>query len=303
MGTNRGYWFHIVAIVVVIVWGTTFVSTKVLINHGLSSIEIFAYRFLIAYIGIWFISRGKRLFAESVRDELLLAAAGFTGGSLYFVAENTALETTLASNVSMLVCTAPLWTALFSRLFYPRDKVASHLWAGTLIALPGMALVVFNGSFVLQINPIGDILSMIGAFAWAFYSLILRGLGERYDTVFITRKVFFYGLVTLVPFLFLPSAGFHPRALAIGAVWSNLLFLGVVASLVCFVVWNLIIKEIGVVKASNYIYLNPAVTILTAVLFLGEKITWEAILGLLLIVGGLWIAEKGFGFAKKPRNL
>jgi drug/metabolite transporter (DMT)-like permease len=297
MGKNKQYWFHMAAIATIIVWGTTFVSTKVLINNGLTPVEIFTYRFLMAYVGIWFFSREK-LFADNLKDELLLVGAGLTGGSLYFIAENTALETTLASNVSMLVCTAPLWTALLARLFYPKDKIGTNLWAGTLIALPGMALVVFNGSFVLKFNPIGDILSITGAFAWAFYSLILRNLGNRYDTIFITRKVFFYGLVTLIPFLWLPSAEFHPRALAIPAVWGNLLFLGVVASLVCFVVWNHILKEIGIVKASNYIYLNPAVTMLTAVIFLGEKITWEAIVGLFLIIGGLWIAEKGFGRTK-----
>ncbi|MDR0907177.1 MAG: DMT family transporter [Rikenellaceae bacterium] len=298
MGKSKQYWFHVAAIVTIIVWGTTFVSTKVLINNGLTPVEIFGYRFLVAYIGIWFFS-SRKLFADSLKDELLMVGAGLTGGSLYFIAENTALETTLASNVSMLVCTAPLWTALLARLFYPKDKIGKNLWAGTLIALPGMALVVFNGSFVLEINPIGDILSMIGAFAWAFYSIILRRLNKRYDTVFITRKVFFWGLVTLIPFLFIPSAGFHPEALAIPAVWSNLLFLSVVASLVCFVVWNRILKEIGIVKASNYIYLNPAVTMLTAVIFLGEKITWQALLGLFLIIGGLWIAEKGFVPVKK----
>ncbi|MDR0907933.1 MAG: DMT family transporter, partial [Rikenellaceae bacterium] len=290
MGKSRQYWFHVAAVVTIVVWGTTFVSTKVLINNGLTPVEIFGYRFLVAYIGIWFFS-SRKLVADSLRDELLFVGAGVTGGSLYFIAENTALETTLASNVSMLVCTAPLWTALLSRLIYPKDKVGANLWAGTLIALPGMALVVFNGSFVLEINPIGDLLSMAGAFAWAFYSIILRTLGKRYDTVFITRKVFFWGLVTLIPFLFLPSSRLNLAALAVPAVWSNLLFLSVVASLVCFVVWNRILKEIGIVKASNYIYLNPAVTMLTAVIFLGEKITWQAILGLFLIVGGLWIAE------------
>lgn len=293
MNTSRKYWFHVAAILTVVVWGTTFVSTKVLINHGLTPTEIFTYRFLMAYAGIWFFAP-KKLFAGSVKDELLMAAAGLTGGSLYFLTENTALETTLASNVSMLVCTAPLWTALLSRLIYPKDKVGSNLWTGMLIALPGVALVVFNGSFILQINPVGDILALTGALSWAFYSIIMRNLSGRYPTMFITRKVFFYGLVTLIPFLLLPGAKFHPQALAAPAVWGNLLFLGLVASLACFAVWNKTLKEIGVVKASNYIYLNPAVTMLTAVIFLHEPVTWAALAGLVLIIGGLWVAEKGW---------
>lgn len=299
MNTKNKYWFHIAAVLTIGIWGTTFVSTKVLIVNGLSPTEIFTYRFLMAYVGIWFFSP-KKLFADSVKDELLMAAAGLTGGSLYFITENTALETTLASNVSLLVCTAPLWTAMLSRIFYPKDKVGSNLWIGTLVALPGAALVIFNGSFILDINPVGDILSIVAALSWAFYSIVMRNVGGRYPTMFITRKVFFYGLVTLVPFLLLPGATYHPEALKIPAVWGNLLFLGLIASLACFAVWNRILKEIGIVQASNYIYLNPAFTMLAAWLILDEQITWAALAGFVLIIGGLWIAEKGFSrFGKK----
>ena len=297
MNEKNKYWFHIAAVVTIGIWGTTFVSTKVLINNGLSPTEIFTWRFLMAYAGIWFFAPNK-LFSNNIKDELMMAAVGLTGGSLYFIAENTALETTLASNVSLLVCTAPLWTAMLSRIFYPRDKVGANLWIGTLVALPGAALVIFNGSFILDINPIGDILSIVAALSWAFYSIVMRNVGSRYPVMFITRKVFFYGLVTLVPFLLLPGATWHLDALKIPAVWGNLLFLGLVASLACFAVWNRILKEIGIVKASNYIYLNPAFTMLTAWLVLGEPITWAALGGFVLIVGGLWIAERGFGKQK-----
>jgi drug/metabolite transporter (DMT)-like permease len=120
----------------------------------------------------------------------------------------------------------------------------------------------------------------------------MRDLGRRYSTMFITRKVFFWGLVTLVPFLLLPGTDYHPAALLQPAVWGNLLFLGLVASLVCFAVWNRVMKEIGVVASSNYIYLNPVFTMAAAALVLGERITWIAVAGLILIAAGLWLAER-----------
>ncbi len=251
------------------VWGTTFVSTKVLIQNGLSPTEIFTYRFVLAYVVICFFSP-RKLWSDSWRDEALMAAVGLTGGSLYFITENTALETTLASNVSFLVCSAPVWTALLSRVFTPREeRFGSGLWLGTLAAMAGSALVIFNGSFVLDLNPVGDALSIAAALSWAVYSILMRGLGRRYSTMFITRKVFFYGLVTLAPFLLLPGADYNPAALAVPAVWGNLLFLGLVASFVCFAVWNRVLKEIGVVASSNYIYLNPVFTMAAAVMVLG----------------------------------
>jgi drug/metabolite transporter (DMT)-like permease len=291
MKSQSKYLYHILAIVTMGVWGTTFVSTKMLINNGLSPTEIFTYRFLLAYITIWAFAP-RKFFADSWRDELLMVAVGVTGGSLYFIAENTALETTLASNVSLLVCTAPLWTALLSRLFYPHDKVGGNFWVGTIVALAGAALVIFNGNFILKLNPIGDVLSLTAALSWAVYSIIMRGLGKRYSTMFITRKVFFWGLVTLLPFLLLPGADYNMHALAIPVVWINLLFLGLIASFACFAAWNRVIREIGVVHSSNYIYLNPVFTMGAAVLVLHEQITWVAVSGLILIIGGLWLAER-----------
>jgi drug/metabolite transporter (DMT)-like permease len=233
----------------------------------------------------------------------LLALAGLTGGSLYFITENTALETTAASNVSLLVCTAPIWTALLSRLLYPRERLGGRLWAGTAAAMAGCALVILNGRFVLELKGVGDVLSVVAAVSWAVYSLVMKRLGGRYSTMFITRKVFFWGLVTLLPFLLLPGAGFHPQALAAPAVWSNLLFLGLVASFACFAVWNRVIREVGVVASSNYIYLNPAFTMAAAAVVLGERVTWIAAAGLVLIAAGLWLAEGGANALKRGAKL
>ena len=63
----------------------------------------------------------------------------------------------------------------------------------------GVGLIVFNGSFVLKISPIGDLLTLLAALSWAFYSLIIKKMAGRYPTVFITRKIFFYGVLTILP--------------------------------------------------------------------------------------------------------
>ena len=76
--------YHVLAVLTVGVWGTTFISTKVLIENGMHPQDIFFLRFLIAYLGIWLISP-KRIFAKSLRDEVLLLLSGLTGGTLYFL--------------------------------------------------------------------------------------------------------------------------------------------------------------------------------------------------------------------------
>ncbi|MDR1717375.1 MAG: DMT family transporter [Prevotella sp.] len=299
MIANKRYWYHIIAIFTVIVWGTTFVSTKILIGYGLSPVEIFLYRFVLAYIGIWFFCP-RTFFANSKKDELLCAAAGLTGGALYFVFENTALGITLASNVSLIVCTSPIFTALLTFLFYKKEPLRPRLITGSLVALVGMALVVFNGSFILQINPLGDMLTVLAALSWAFYGIILKQLNGRYSTLFITRKVFFYGIITMLPFSLMDSATFTPSLLINPVIASNLIFLGLIASLLCFIAWNSAVKELGVVQTSNYIYFVPLVTLLTSAIVIDEHITIVALFGSVFILLGVYVAENGFKLKFRP---
>lgn len=291
MHTTKNYIYHLIAILTVGIWGLTFISTKVLIEHGLSPQEIFLLRFLMAYLGIWFISP-RKLFADNWKDELWLLWGGVTGGSFYFFTENMALEITLATNVAFIVCTAPLLTTILSLLIYKKEKATAGLVGGSLLALAGVALVVYNGHFILKISPLGDFLTLLAAFSWAFYSLIMKKMSGRYRTTFITRKIFFYGILTILPAFILHPWQFSLSGLWQPAVWMNLLFLGVLASLVCFVVWNIILKQLGTVRASNYIYLNPLFTLIGSAVLLDEQFTVMSLMGAMLILGGVYWAGK-----------
>ena len=291
MNEKKNYTYHLIAIFTVGVWGLTFISTKVLIANGLSPKEIFLLRFLIAYIGIWFISP-RKLFANNWKDELWLLLGGITGGSVYFLTENMALGITLATNVAFIVCTAPLLTTIFSLMIYKKEKATRTLIGGSLMALVGVAMVVYNGSFVLKISPLGDFLTLLAAFSWAFYSLIMRKMSNCYGITFITRKIFFYGVLTILPAFLIHPWNFDIARLLEPAILFNLLFLGVLASLICFVVWNVILKQLGTIRASNYIYLNPLFTLVGSAFLLGEQLTIVALMGAILILGGVYWAGK-----------
>ena len=283
--------YHLMAIITVAIWGTTFVSTKILIQHGLSPSDIFFYRFTLAYLCMWCISY-KKLFANRVKDELLLLLAGLCGGTIYFITENTALGITLASNVSLIVCTSPVLTTLLSYLFRRKEPFTRHLVYGSIMALIGVGLVVFNGSFILKINPLGDILSLTAALMWAFYCLILKQLDNHYSIVFITRKVFFYGVLTILPMFLFRPLNWDNVLMMQPIVFGNLPFLGFVASMLCFIAWNACVKELGAVKSTNYIYIVPLVTLLTSAVIINEKITWIALTGCFLILCGVYLAER-----------
>lgn len=287
---NKETWFHLIAVLTVCIWGSTFIATKTLINQGLTPVEIFTYRFLLAYLCLLAFCHQK-LMANTWRDEGLFLLAGLTGGSLYFISENSALEITMASNVSLIVCTTPVLTVLLSSFFF-KEKLRKGFIAGSLVALSGVTLVVFNGSVFLKLNPLGDCLTLLAALSWAFYSLILRQMGNKYSTLFITRKVFFYGLITMILYLPFAPSSFHLERLCYPLVYGNLLFLGIVASMLCYLSWNACVRIIGASRASNYLYINPLVAVWASHLFLSEPITPTALLGAGLIIGGVYIVEK-----------
>lgn len=283
--------YHLIAVVVALTWGCTFVNSKILILHGMSPEEIFTVRFIIAYLCIW-IFTPRRLFADNLRDEARMALLGITGGSLYFVAENTAIGISYVNNVSFIVCTAPLATTLLAIAIFRDVHATWKIIAASLLAVLGVGMVIFNGHFVLHLNPLGDALALCACLCWAVYSLLLRGVSQRYGAVFITRKVFFYGLLTMLPFFAVKPWTFPLAKFTDTAVWGNLLFLGLVASYICFLLWSWVTKKIGALKTTNYVYLNPISTVIVSAIFLDEPMKPMSFIGSLLILAGVFVANR-----------
>ena len=289
--------YHFLALLVVTIWGTAFVATQMLLDNYLSPRDILFLRFLLAYICILFFSFRQKLFADNWKDELKLAAMGITGCSLYFLLANTALDMTQSSNVALLTCTSPIFIVLISWIFLKnREKTNRYFWHGSILALAGIALVVFNGAAMLEINPVGDGLSLLAALSWAVYTIFLKRMSERYTTLFITRKVFFYGVLTVIPLFLITPLNYELdysllETLSKPVVWSNLLYLGIVSSLMCFFLWSVVVKNLGAVRASNYYYFAPVVTMLAGVFILSERITLVAIAGALFILSGVALTE------------
>ena len=289
--TNNNIFYHLVAFLTVAIWGTTFVSTKVLMINGLSPAQIFTLRFTMAYV-LMFCFNHRRLFADSWRDEGLMVLLGITGGSLYFLSENEAMNYTTATNTSLIVCSCPLFATLLVRLVYRSSRIHIMQLTGSLLAFMGMIIVVLNGRFVLHLSPVGDALAFTACICWAFYSLLMKTMTDKYSAAFITRKVFFYGVLTIIPYYILVPGVPSMAVLTQPVVVGNLLFLGCLASMICFLTWNWCISKLGAVKATNLVYFNPITTMIFASWVLGEKITIYFLIGAVCILTGMYMADR-----------
>lgn len=288
---HRQLLYHACAFIIVLIWGGTFVNSKVLLLHGMRAEEIFFVRFLLAYLCMAPFAP-RKLFCDTWRDELTMVLLGITGGSLYFWSENQAVALSYATNVSFIVCTTPLWTTFLALAFLKGEHASRWLAAGSLMAIIGMAVVIFNGRFVLHLNPLGDMLALVAALCWAVYSLLVTRPTARYGALFVTRKLFFYGLITIAPAFLVKPWSFTWGQMAEPVVLGNLIYLGIIASCVCFFAWSWIIRRVGVISTSNYVYLNPVSTVVVSAFVLDEPMTWMAYLGSALILAGVILANK-----------
>ncbi len=285
--TTKG---HLAAAFTVLLWGTTFISTKVLLED-FQPVEILFFRFLLGLAAL-LAACPRRLRGTDARQELTFAAAGLCGVCLYYLLENIALTYTMASNVGIIISVAPFFTAILSRIFLRREeRLRPSFFLGFAVAMAGIALIHFNGS-ALALNPLGDLLAVLAALLWACYSILTRKISAYgYNTILTTRRIFLYGLLFMLPALLLFDFRLDLGRFAEPGNLLNILFLGLGASAACFVTWNFAVKLLGAVKTSVYIYMVPVVTVVTSVLILHEPFTWMTLAGTLLTLAGLLLSE------------
>ncbi|MBD5236161.1 MAG: DMT family transporter [Bacteroidales bacterium] len=285
---------HIGALITVIAWGSSFLCTKVLMEKGgLTPVEMYVYRFTIAYI-LLLCFTWRKFMSNSWRDEVTFALCGVCAGSLYFITENYALTLTSTGNVSLLASIAPIFTTFLVALIY-RQKIKAGVLIGSVVAFAGVACIIFSHGESVELHPEGDILALSAALCWAIYTVAVKRLIPFYNSLFITRKLFFYGVITALPLLFLQREPLHLNVLfdfSHPEFISNFLFLVIMCSLAAYLIWNEAMKYLGPVAANNYLYFQPLTTMVAAYFMLGEDIYILGYIGCALIIGGLVISDK-----------
>lgn len=281
---------HLIALATICIWGSTFIFSKTLLDV-FTPVQIMLLRFFVAYAVLWCMY--PKTEKTTARDNLGIFFMSLFADTVYFLCENNALRYTLASNVSILVASAPIWTAVLAHFFIKGNKLRKNTVYGSLIALVGVALVVFNGTVVLKFNPFGDMLSMAAAICWALYSVMITRYIHRFSSFFLMRRMTFFAILTTLPLAFfmgelnIPLYEFaDPHKL------FCIVFLGILGSGISYVTWNIATRRLGIVKVNTYIYVNPFVTLVTGALFLHEPITLMSVIGALLIICGVIIGVR-----------
>ncbi|EFP59883.1 DMT family transporter [Erysipelotrichaceae bacterium AF15-26LB] len=281
---------HALACMTILIWGTTFISTKVLLRD-ITPLQILFTRFMIGYLALWAVCPRLTKIRRK-KEELYFLAAGLCGVTLYFLMENIALTYTQASNVGIIVAVSPFFTMFFGIWLLKQRRPGVRFFIGFLIAMTGILCISLEGSQRLQLNPKGDLLALGAAAVWALYSTITKKISSfGYTTIPMTRRIFFYGLLCMLPVILFSGMKLPAMEQLTMVNIANILFLGLGASALCFVSWNSAVRILGTVQTSVYIYAVPVVTTLASVWILKETVTVIGIAGIVMILSGLLMSQ------------
>ncbi len=276
----------IYAIAVSVLWGLSFLSTKVAVA-SLPPMTIAAARFVVAVILLYALALGTREELRlRLRDLPLMALGGLSGVTLYFLCENTGIALLTASESSLIIGTIPVLTMLADRLAFG-TRLRARSYVGALVSFAGIALIVLPSIGGGSSSLAGYLLMGGAAACWVVYALVTKPLGTKYGHVAITFWQSLFGLLGCIPFALAESPSWRMPSLPVAL---NVLYLGVFCSAVGYWLYVVAIDRLGAGTTSVFLNLVPVVSVGAAFFLLGERLGAISLAGGAVAIGGVYLA-------------
>ena len=278
----------------VIVWGASFVATKVALQHA-TPITVVWLRFSmgVVILGLAINIREQLAFPQG-KDWGYFALLGFIGITFHQWLQSTGLVTAQATTTGWIIATTPIFMALLGVLAL-QEKLTWGQVAGIMLATIGVLLVVTKGDLSAlatgNIGTKGDFLVLLSAPNWAVFSALSRSGLRRHPA---TRMMFFvmaFGwLFTSILFLSTSSLQTITRIPSDG--WIALTFLGVFCSGVAYIFWYDALQALPVAQTGAFLYIEPVITVIVAAVVLHERLILATIIGGITILVGVWMVNR-----------
>jgi drug/metabolite transporter (DMT)-like permease len=287
-----------------VVWGGSFIASRIGLDD-LYPVELAFLRFIIAaplLLAITIALQGWRSLIIEKKDLLVLIIMAMTGVTLQYIVQFVGMQHTSVTNTALLINMCTFFVVIPSALFL-KERFTIDSIAGIVIAFFGAAFIVTKGDFILQPSILGDGLILICAGMWAVYLLIGNKLAGKYSTLTQLTYIFVIGLIGLIPAYFLTP---HHGLMEISGIsWACIIYLALICSVIAYYFFNDAIIKIGPSKTAIYQYFEPFFALIFAVLLLGEPLTILTIIGGIMLVAGIAMADnnlKIFGYILNYKN-
>ena len=292
--TRSKLFTYIEALFAVIVWGASFIATKVALQD-ISPVTIVWLRFLMGVLILGLTVFLQKQFALPAKKEwIYFALLGFLGITFHQWLQSNGLQTSEAGTTAWIVATTPVFMALLGWLLL-REKLGWTKTSGILLAFIGVLVVVSKGNFrsisIGTLGAPGDLLILISAVNWAVFSaLSRRGLKSHHPSLMMFYVMSFGWLFTSV--LFFTTNGWAEISNLTIDGWIAVAFLGIFCSGLAYIAWYDALKALTTAQTGVFLYIEPLVAVVVAFFILGEAITFASLLGGAIIIGGVWLVNR-----------
>ena len=281
------------ALFAVIVWGGSFVATKVALRYAVP-ITIVWLRFAMGVVILGVIVKLRGQFSmPKGKDWGYFALLGFLGITFHQWLQSTGLVTAQATTTGWIVASTPIFMALLGLLFL-REGLRWNQAIGIILATFGVLVVITKGDFSTLghggFGTRGDILVLLSAPNWAVFSTLSRSGLKRHPA---TRMMFFvmtFGWL-FTSLLFFTTSSLEPIATIPTDGWIAITFLGVICSGIAYIFWYDALQALPVAQTGAFLYIEPVVTVIVAAIVISEPVILASFLGGLTILLGVWMVN------------
>jgi drug/metabolite transporter (DMT)-like permease len=284
--------FNFRLLLVAIIWGVNFAVVKYALTDFLP-LSFTVVRFLLAALFLFAIMLITREpFSIDRQDRFALIKLGFIGITLYNLFFMYGLKYTTASNSALFISLSPLF-AVIIQAASGKERLTARIAVGLMLATTGVALIIKShdaGSTFSSSELAGDLLTLIGAFLWALYTVSAQPILKKHSATKVTAYSMLAGSVLLIP-ISTYELIHQPWAMISVQSWSCLGFAAFISGGIAFSLWYQGVQQLGVTRTVAYHYLVPCVAVVFAALFLGERITALQIIGGLTVLCGVYLVQ------------
>jgi drug/metabolite transporter (DMT)-like permease len=314
---SRNWITYAKATFAVLVWGASFIATKVALQNGpaalsanagnsgaltavklneITPVTVVWLRFAmgVAILGIAVFARKQFALPQRGKEWGYFALLGFLGITFHQWLQSTGLVTAQATTTAWIVATTPIFMALLGWLVL-KEKLGWLKWAGIALAALGVLLVVSKGDFKAlssgRFGAPGDFLILISAPNWAIFSVLSRRGLQSHPAARMMLYVMTFGWL-FTSILFFTGPGLSEIARLSTAGWIGVGFLGVACSGLAYIFWYDALQAIPASQLGVFLYLEPLVALVVAAIILSEPVLWASLLGGGIILLGVWMVNR-----------
>ncbi|HRY32310.1 MAG TPA: DMT family transporter [Bacteroidales bacterium] len=273
-------------------WGMSFVWSKVVFEYysPLSTIFIRLLLSSLLLIMIWQIFIREQKIKR--KDAGLFLLSAFFSPFCYFIGESYGLQRVSSTIASVIIATIPVFTPFTAWLFL-RERLSVLNFAGLFISFVGVLVMLLNKDLTLNASLSGVGLLLFAVFSALGYGILIRKLSLRYHPVVIVAVQNLLGAVYFLPFfLYLDLSHVLHTSLTFNLVYS-MAALFIFASSAAFILYTYVIKHLGIARSNIYSNLIPVFTAVFSYFILSEQMTFAKWTGMLIVIGGVVIAQSG----------